>query len=111
MRELTRQIGKIEGRTRAGMQEVGLKVKGEAMRITPMRTGNLVNGAFYSTDTVRKGPRVRIGYTAKYAPYVHEMPDSTNWTKASSGPKFLERAVKRNTREIIAILRESARVR
>ena len=74
---LSREVQAIEGRTRAGMQEVGLFIKGEAVEITPHRKGVLRGSAFYSTDNGARGsgPRVRIGYTAKYAPYVHEMPD------------------------------------
>ena len=110
---LSREVQAIEGRTREGMTEVGMFIEGEAVEITPQRKGVLANSAFHDTDSgvAGSGPRVRIGYTAKYAPYVHEMPESFNYTKPGTGPKFLEKAIKRNLRTILEIIRDSARVR
>ena len=110
---LSREVQAIEGRTREGMTEVGMFIEGEAVDITPQRKGVLANSAFHDTDSgaAGSGPRVRIGYTAKYAPYGHEMPESFNYTKPGTGPKFLEKAIKRNLRTILEIIRDSARVR
>lgn len=48
-----------------------------------------------------EGPRAAAGYykvwvkygggPAPYAPYVHEMPETYNFTKPGTGPKFLEK--------------------
>jgi hypothetical protein len=34
---------------------------------------------------------VEVGYGTKYALPVHEMPDTTNWTKPGTGAKYLSR--------------------
>jgi hypothetical protein len=41
-----------------------------------------------------------VGYTAEYAAYVHEMPETNNFTTEGTGPKFLERAPRENRDEI-----------
>jgi len=110
---LSREIQAIEGRTRAGMEEAAVFIKGEAVETTPQRKGILANSAFHDTDNGAggSGPRLRVGYSADYAPYVHEMPEGFNYTKPGTGPKFLEKAVRNNLRTILEILRDSARVR
>jgi hypothetical protein len=49
-------------------------------------------------------PLVEAGFYKNYSVYVHENVGATNWTKAGSGPKFLELALKRNTQEIVNIV-------
>jgi hypothetical protein len=95
------------------MQEAGLFIKGESVERTPHRKGVLRGSAFYSTDmgAAGSGPRLRVGYTAKYAPYVHEMPEHFNYTTPGTGPKFLEKAIKQNMRAVLEIIRDSAKVR
>lgn len=111
LRNLNKEVKKIKRRTRAGMQEVGVFIKGEAMEITPQDKGVLLGSAFYSTDEgAGKGPRVRIGYTAHYAPYVHEMPADSNWTKPGTGNKFLQKALNNNQHEVLDIIKEAATI-
>ena len=95
-----------------GLTKATTFIQGEAQEITPRRKGILEPSAF--SQVVVEGDRLigRIGYTAKYAALVHEMPDPTpsgkkvNWTKPGTGNKFLEKAVKRNQDMIIKFLRE-----
>lgn len=114
MRALNKQIAAIEGRTRDGLLQAGLFVESEAVPITPhsgQMGGTLRNSAF--TDATAPGEKpvaVRVGYTAEYAAYVHEMPESNKFTSPGTGPKFLQRAVSENVREILAIIQRNARV-
>jgi len=72
--------------------------------------------------------RVRVGYTAEYAAFVHEMPDPKitspaggtslfvkvkpiDWTKPGTGNKFLEKAVKSNLKAILNMIWFSARIK
>ena len=59
----------------------------------------------------RRNALARIGYTAKYAAWVHGMPNDVNWTTPGTGNKFLEKAIRRNTREILGIIRANAKVK
>jgi len=51
---------------------------------------------------------VLAGFSADYAPYVHEMTSPpygvVKWTRPGSGPKFLEEALKRNAQIIPGIV-------
>lgn len=102
-----------------GIQKATVFIKGESQEITPHKFGVLVGSAFSSTD--RNSLTGRIGYTAKYAPFVHDMPDPTinnaggatgffvkvrpvNWTKAGTGNKFLKKAINNNFQAVLNII-------
>lgn len=91
--------------TFAGLVEAAIFIQGEAQDITPHKTGILVGGSF--TDHDRDQMAGRIGYTADYAAFVHEMPDPTasgkpvNWSKEGTGNKFLEKAIVNNIQAIL----------
>ena len=122
MRNLRREIARIEGLTLEGVVEAANFIKGEAMEITPMSDGQrlpggaireggtLVNSAFTDSDVTSRGPVSRVGYTAPYAAAVHEMPATTNWSKPGTGNKFLEKPIARNHNKILRILRDAARI-
>lgn len=108
---LQREVNAIEGRTRTGLSLAGAFVQGEAVAVTPVEFGTLHNSAF----TVTTPPGVRpivttVGYTAHYAPYVHEMPLTNNFTKPGTGPKFLQKAVSENVPEIVGLIRQHAEI-
>ena len=106
MTNLNAAIKDIENRTHEGIVAAGVFVKGESQEITPVEFGILNNSAFSTSNAPM---RVTIGYTADYAPYVHEFPDSTNWTKPGTGNKFLEKAVKNNIPEILGVIHKRAK--
>jgi len=99
---MLRGMGNIQKRLKLEMEgsvrdiEDGMKlavahVKGESMEIAPVEFGVMVNTAFTDTEIGANFVTGRIGYTAEYAPYVHEMPETNNFTKQGTGPKFLEK--------------------
>lgn len=54
-----------------------------------------------------------LGYTAHYALYVHEGPGGNpgaHFKRPGAGIKWFEAAVKRNTQEIVRIIRDNAKV-
>ena len=69
------EISHIQGATLAGIKEAVVYIQGAAVEITPMRLSPLRQSAF--TDSEMQGDTAvgRVGYTAEYAPFVHEMPD------------------------------------
>lgn len=106
---LNRAIVKIEGNTAKGMLAAGLFVEGESNEIVPQKLGGLIGSSFTSVGKIAKNIIVRIGYTVGYAPFVHEMPESNNFTKPGTGPKFLFKTVTKNAQKILRIIQARAK--
>ena len=105
---LNREILGIKGRTRAGVMKAALLVKNRSVKRTPVDTGNLRASAYVQEWRIGKGPGAEIGYTAAYAPYVHEIDKA--YRKPGTSWKFLEKALRESRKEILEIIRESAKV-
>lgn len=119
LKNLNRAIQQTEGNTRNGLFKAGLFIKAEAVERAPVDYGALRNSAFTQVSPLSfKGfPVVTVGFTAKYAAWVHEMPMKLKgkprpgkrgvyWQGGEN--KFLEKAVKLNVREIIDIIKTEA---
>lgn len=105
---LNKEIKGIQGRSKAGLKAAALKVKADSVRFTPIKSGNLRGSAYVdSGESTLTGPWAEIGYTAFYAPFVHEI----NKNYLRGGWKFLERALIKNRRVILNTIREFARLR
>lgn len=147
IKNLKKEINKIEDRSQAGITAAALFIKGEAQKETPMDLGNLVNSAFVTspdevdsnpifrgkqaanmkadhvTETVESRGRVKssrnpvaeVGFSAVYATAVHENPRSGKSGRpgaATSGSwKFLENALKRNTKKVLDIIKERTKIK
>ena len=110
----------IEGKTHKGFVAAGLFLKGEAVLEAPTEFGLLRNSAFTSSEQIFGGSIVRVGFTAKYAAWVHEMP-MINAGKPRKGKnhkgvywqdgrnKFLERPLRENTDTILQIISNRAK--
>ena len=103
---LNKEVQKIENRTKSGLIEASLEVKKDTLPLTPIKTGNLRGSCYTLTFEEQKGPAAEIGFTASYAPFVHEI--NKNYTVG--GWKFLERALKQNYDRILEIIRRRAHV-
>jgi len=57
-----------------------------------------------------KKPAVSMGFTANYATIVHENTEAT-FIRPGAGAKFLEKAIKRNQRNILQIIAKKARIK
>lgn len=108
IRNLNLAIAKIEGGSVRGLKKAALFIEGESNETVPQDKGILINSSFSQVDPQLK--RARIGYTAKYAPFVHEMPASFNYTKPGTGPKFLQKAIAENQSSILSIIAKEAKI-
>lgn len=113
---LNKQIRGIQNRTKAGMREAALVVRRRSQQLTPVDTGNLKASAYTEVFDTSHGPGAEIGYTAYYAPYVHEIPPppakspgGRSATHTVGQWKFLETALKEKAKEILEIIRKRAR--
>jgi hypothetical protein len=108
MRNLNREIQNIEGDIDDGLLAAAIFVEGESNEIVPHDTGNLLNSSFHRVN--RQTHTATVGYTSRYAPYVHEMPRTFNYTKPGTGPKFLQRSIAENQTRILSIIANRARI-
>jgi hypothetical protein len=116
---LNKEIRAIEGRSVQGLLKGAAKIRYEMDHtppLIPIKSG-VMRSSWYaypivSTGVIGGGPLVRCGFSANYALWPHEMlnPD-INWTRPNSGPKFFEYAVKRNTGEILKIIRDNVNIK
>ena len=151
---LNKELAKIEGASLDGLVLAALEVQADAQKLTPVVTGNLQNSAYVLSSkktvlgsqaeaTAEAASRlarekaevenelaVNVGFTAMYAPFVHENPRAGKTGgkspkgieyKPEKGSKrivystvgqwkFLETALK-NTKKIIAIVAAKAKLR
>ncbi len=105
LKNLNKEIKKIKGRSMAGLAAAALLVKGEAQKNTPVDTGNLKNSAYTKLNKERE--YAEVGYTAFYAPFVHEI--DKNYIVGSW--KFLAKALYDNTKRILTIISNRATIR
>ncbi|KKN42008.1 hypothetical protein LCGC14_0717680 [marine sediment metagenome] len=108
MRNLNREIKGIRGRTEAGLRAGATLVKGRSMRLAPVDTGHLRQSAYVDSGTVfLKGPWAIVGYTAIYAPAVHEM----NKNYVVGQWKFLEEPFFDSANDVLEIIRRRAMIK
>lgn len=116
---LNDEIRSIKGDTRQGLISAAAFIKLEAMSRAPQDTGNLKDTAFNKINDTKNGPVETIGFTAPYAPFVHESEEKLKGQKRTrKGAKghfwdhgeshFLEKAVIENFATIINIIKKFA---
>ena len=58
----------------------------------------------------KKGPAIRFGFTAYYAPAVHEM-YGAHFKRAGAGAGFFEEAVHRNRKYVLKVIAQEAKIK
>ena len=115
---LRREIAMIKGRSMAGLIEGAMIIRRDMDRTPPMiplDTGNLRASWFTESFYVTGDPGLKIGFSANYATFVHEMLDNSgtkkiNWSRPGSGPKFFQAALFRNTYQVLEAIRNNAKI-
>lgn len=97
---------KIHRGKRAGLRAAGLVVRREAQTLTPVDWGNLKDSAYSDLDPIA-ARYVEVGYTAEYAPYVHEDLEARHTVGEA---KFLQKAVARKRKQVLEIMAKASRV-
>ncbi|HAW7813108.1 hypothetical protein AM272_05375 [Escherichia coli] len=73
---------------------VGMIGGGYAALLTPVDTSFLINSQYQEIDNTPAGMQLRLGYTARYAEWVHDMPGKLkgqpreNFGRTSDGVEF-----------------------
>lgn len=136
LRNLTKEIKKIKGRSQVGVLKAAMFIKGEAQKRTPIVTGNLRNSAYVKAVPGMSDPVAEVGFSAVYALSVHEnvrsgktggmSPSGKKYTtgRTTSGKKsgrivfategewkFLENPLKENTTEVLNIIKRNVQIK
>lgn len=64
----------VDKKTHEVLWRVGMVAGAFATEMTPMDTGFLANSQFQYIRNTADGMQLRLGYTARYAEWVHDMP-------------------------------------
>ncbi|WP_215268820.1 hypothetical protein [Escherichia coli] len=81
-------------KTHEVLWRVGMLAGGFAANMTPVDTGFLINSQFQYIGSTAEGLQLRLGYTARYAEWVHDMPGKLkgqpreNFGRTSDGVEF-----------------------
>ena len=113
LKNLNKEVQAIEGRTLKGLIRAAIIVRRgmeESSPKIPIDTGNLRASWFTDPHYQGENPVVRLGFTANYAWYVHEMVGA-NFQRPGSGAKFFEAALKREKKEMLAVIQEEAKIK
>jgi hypothetical protein len=84
----------LKDATAAALYQQGGVVMADSVKMCPFKFGRL-RGSHYVTlpEYINGNPFIEVGYGVYYAPWVHEMLSTTNWTAPNTGSKYLQRAV------------------
>lgn len=99
---IKKELFNIKLDVRLALIAIGQFIKGKALPLTPADTSVLRQSIFVSNPNDEN--EITIGYTAKYAPYVHEMPESNNFSTPGTSSGFLSKAVMSSTNDIGRII-------
>lgn len=110
MINLGKEIKEIRSGALKGVKAGSIFLEGESLRVVPHDTGTLANTSFNKAQMQGNTAVGTTGYTAEYAPFVHEMPASYNYSKPNTGPKYLERPLKDNRNRILAIIKKRVEI-
>ena len=114
---LNKELGQLTIRGVNGMRRAVILIRGSMETTPPLvplgksrkgYTGGHLRASWFQefiSNAAKGQVGVVFGFTANYAVYVHEMVgEQIKWSRAGSGPKFLESAVKRNSKEIVRLI-------
>ncbi len=107
-----------------GLKKAGLRLQAESQKLVPVNFGVLKASAFTRAEGTGLKTKVKVGYTAAYALYVHEsvgmvlkgLPRPHNrgryWDpQGRAQAKFLEEPVRRLAKELREIIKNEAKIK
>jgi len=85
-------------------------VNKDVIRVTPKDSGDMRSTQYIKTDRHSNGITVETGFRTPYAPFVHEWPQTVNWTTPGTGNKFLQRPYFNRASTLAKFLSSKARI-
>jgi hypothetical protein len=77
------------------LHQDALELEADSVAVVPVEEAELQRSS--RVEKIDGG--YTVGYYKDYALYVHEMPDTNNFTKPGTGPKFLQRPHERRVKD------------
>lgn len=116
---LNKEISNMRRRTVAGLKMAAAKLQynmDTTPPLVPVDTGIMkASWRILDHNNNPKKPQIKIGYTAKYAMYVHEMTQPpygvVNWSRPGSSAKWFEIHLDRDKQEMLDIIADEASVK
>lgn len=111
------KLAKLKGLSN-GLKKAGLFLQRESQKLVPVDFGNLKASAFTRAQGSKTSPEVIVGYTAAYAPFVHEnvamklkgqarpKPHLGVYWGPAGQAKFLEQPARDNLKQITQIVQD-----
>jgi hypothetical protein len=119
LKNFRKEVKNIKGDISTGLRLGLAHIEGEAVENAPVEFGVLRNSAFHWVRRTMRRISGRVGFTAEYAPFVHEMPEINKGKPRPApkrgsfwqggGNKFLERAVIENLSAVLSLIKRKAR--
>lgn len=110
LKNLGKQLGKIDGNVGRGMKLGFAWLQGRIIKVTPVDFGILRASFFSTVFKIRKGWDGVIGFTAKYAPFVHEK-TTAKFKSPGTQAKFLEEPIMKNANKFLKIVAKEAKIK
>lgn len=118
---LRQKMKNIEDKTTASvLYQIGIEAAGWAALLTPIDSSNLVNSMYSSMKNTPYGATLILGYTARYAKWVHDSSGKLAGQKRANGngkywepnaePEFLKKAFEQNMDAIWRIIERGYRI-
>jgi len=114
MYRLNRQIAATRVACLKGLIRAAILIRRDMDKtppLVPVDTGNLRSSWFMDPrgDIGAGKVFIRIGFSANYATFVHEM-IGAHFKRPGAGPKFFQAAIRRNTGKIVSLIRNTAKM-
>lgn len=110
LKNLGKQIGKIDGNVGRGLKLGFAFLQGRIIKVTPIDFGFLRASFFSQVLKLKSGWDGIIGFTAKYAPFVHEK-TTANFQSPGTQAKFLEEPIMQNADRLLKIVAQEAKIK
>jgi len=91
--------------TREALKQAAEMVLAKAVAVCPVDKGALIRSA--TVNETNAGKTQELSFNTEYALLVHEMPSSNNFSKAGTGPKYLETPLRENADKVLKLLNDA----
>lgn len=109
-KNLRKELKKIDSNVGRGLKLAFAWLQKRIIKVTPIDQGFLRGSFFSQVIKLKNGWDGIIGFTIKYAPFVHEK-TTANFKAPGTQAKFLEQPIMNNSDKILKIIANEAKIK